>query len=181
VNSDLLNRLVLLLVVLVGLTASFMPAHPLTGAFAFATALAHAARLSRWRGLATTSNPLLFVLHLAYAWLIFGYFLLGCATFGWLFSPTAALHALTMGAIGSTVLAVTTRVALGHTGRPLHAARLTVLAYWIFMCAALLRVLGPLTGINYMLIINLAAAGWILAFLLFTWVYWPILSRPRKA
>ena len=179
VNSDIANRLALSLTVVVGLSASFTPLHPITGWLAFAAAIVHAFKLSRWRGFATTSNPLLFVLHAAYLWLPIGYILLGCSVFGWIFPPTAALHALTMGAIGSIVLAVTTRVALGHTGRPLHAARLTVLAYWIFMLAVILRVLGPLNTNNYMLMIDLSALGWMLAFGLFTWVYWPILSRAR--
>ena len=179
VNSEVVNNASLALTVMVGLTASFIPMHPLTGVLAFAAALVHGFRLGRWKGLATTSNPLLFVLHAAYLWLPIGYALLGCAVFGWVFAPTAALHALTMGAIGSIVLAVTTRVALGHTGRPLHAARLTVLAYWVFMLAVLVRVLGPLSGSGYMLMIDLSAAGWMLAFALFTWVYWPILSREK--
>jgi len=161
------------------LSASFIPTHWATGVLAFATAIVHGFRLSRWKGMATTSNPLLFVLHVAYLWLPIGYALLACAAFGWLFTPSAALHALTMGAIGSMVLAVTTRVALGHTGRPLQAARLTVFAYWLLMLATLVRVLGPLTGKNYLLMIDLSATGWMLAFAIFTWVYWPILSRPR--
>jgi uncharacterized protein involved in response to NO len=181
VDSDVINKSTLLLTVLVGLAASFMPMHPLTGVLAFAAALVHGFRLSRWRGFATISNPLLFVLHAAYLWLPVGYALLGCTVFGWLFTPTAALHALTMGATGSMVLAVTTRVALGHTGRPLHAARATVMAYWILMLAVLLRVLGPLSESGYMLMIDLSAAGWMLAFGVFTWVYWPILSHARIA
>ena len=179
VNSEAVNNAALSLTVLVGLAASFMPVHPITGVLAFAAALVHGFRLSRWKGFATTSNPLLFVLHVAYLWLPVGYALLGCAVFGWVFAPTAALHALTMGAIGGIVLAVTTRVALGHTGRPLHAARLTVLAYWVFMLAVLIRVFGPLSGTGYLLMIDLSAAGWMLAFALFTWVYWPILSREK--
>jgi uncharacterized protein involved in response to NO len=179
INSNVANRSALLLTILVGLAASFMPVHPITGVLAFAAALAHGFRLSRWKGFATISNPLLFVLHVAYLWLPIGYALLGCAVFGWLFAPTAALHALTMGAIGSIVLAVTTRVALGHTGRPLQAARATVMAYWVLMFAVLVRVLGPLTGYNYMLLIDLSAAGWMLAFAIFVWVYWPILTRPK--
>ncbi len=47
------------------------------------------------------------------------------------------------------------------------------------MLAVLARVLGPLTGGDYMLMIDLSASGWILSFAIFTWVYWPILSRPR--
>ena len=179
VNSERVNRLALWLTILVGLSASFKPMHPITGILAFTAALVHAYRLSRWKGFATISNPLLFVLHVAYLWLPVGYALLGCAVFGWLFAPTAALHALTMGAIGSMVLAVTTRVALGHTGRPLQAARATVMAYWIFMLAVLIRVLGPLSGTGYMLLIDLSAAGWMLAFAIFTWVYWPILGCAR--
>jgi uncharacterized protein involved in response to NO len=177
VNSDAINRLALLLTVLVGLAASLMPMHALTGVLAFSAALVHGYRLARWKGFATISNPLLFVLHVAYLWLPIGYALLGCAVFGWLFTPTAALHALTMGAIGSMVLAVTTRVALGHTGRPLQAARATVMAYWILTFAVLLRVLGPLLGTNYMLMIDGSGAGWMLAFGIFLWVYWPILTR----
>ena len=170
---------VVVLTIVVGLAATFMPTHPVTGVLAFATALAHGFRLSRWRGLATKSNPLLFVLHATYAWLPVGYALVGCSIFGWLISPTAALHALTMGAIGSMVLAVTTRVSLGHTGRPLQATRATVAAYWIMMIGILIRVLGPLTGMDYLLIIDLSAAAWTLAFALFVWIYWPILTRPR--
>jgi uncharacterized protein involved in response to NO len=181
VSSDGVNTAALALTLLVGLTASFMPTHPLTGVLAFAAALVHGLRLSRWKGFATISNPILFVLHAAYLWLPVGYALLGCAVFGWLFTPTAALHALTMGAIGCMVLAVTTRVALGHTGRPLQAARLTVFAYWILMFAVLARVLGPLNGAVYMRMIDLSAMGWILSFAIFTWVYWPILTRPRES
>ena len=179
VNNESVNKAALALTLVVGLTASLMPAHPLTGILAFTAALVHGFRLARWKGFATISNPLLFVLHAAYLWLPMGYALLGCATLGWLFTPTAALHALTMGAIGSMVLAVTTRVALGHTGRALQAARLTVFAYWLFMFAVIVRVLGPLGGESYMLIIDVSATAWILSFAVFTWVYWPILSRPR--
>lgn len=179
VNSDRVNKAALVLTLLVGLAASFMPVHPLTGILAFTAAFVHGLRLVRWRGLATLSNPILFVLHVAYLWLPIGYALLGCAVFGWVFTPTAALHALTMGAIGSMVLAVTTRVALGHTGRPLQAARLTVLAYLLLMLAVLVRVLGPLSGKGYLMMIDLSATGWILSFAIFTWVYWPILSRSR--
>jgi len=180
VNSAGVNQAALWLTVLVGLSASFAPTHVITGILAFLAAAIHGFRLSRWRGFATISNPLLFVLHTAYAWVPIGYALLGFATFGWLFTPTAALHALTMGAIGSIVLAVTTRVALGHTGRPLQAARATVFAYWLLMIAVLIRVLGPLTGTNYLVMIDLSAAGWMLAFTIFVWVYWPILTRPSQ-
>jgi uncharacterized protein involved in response to NO len=179
VDSDWVNRLALLMTIVVGIVASFMPVHPLTAVLAMVAALIHGFRLSRWKAFSTLSNPLLFVLHAAYAWIPVGYLLLAGTGFGWLVSPTASMHALTMGAIGSIILAVTTRVALGHTGRPLHAARATVTAYWVLMLAGLVRVLGPLTGKNYVLMIDLSALGWMAAFAIFTWVYWPILTGPR--
>jgi len=179
VNSERVDRAVLTFTVLTGLTAGFYPSFWLTGVFAFVTAFLHAFRLSRWRSLAVISNPLLFVLHVAYLWLPIGYALLGFVALGLIASPTASLHALTMGGIGSMVLAVTTRVALGHTGRPLRAARLTVFAYFMLMIAVVARVSGPMTGMAYASMIDWSAAAWVLAFAVFTWVYWPILSQPR--
>jgi uncharacterized protein involved in response to NO len=120
----------------------------------------------------------LLVLHVAYAWLPLGYALVALSSWGGWMAPAAALHALTMGGIGGMVLAVTTRVALGHTGRPLKAAPATVAAYWNLMAAVLLRVVGPSLAPG-LLVMDLAAAGWIAAFAIFSVVYWPILTRPR--
>jgi uncharacterized protein involved in response to NO len=179
VDTELVTKVALWLTLVTGLAASFLPMHPITGGLAFSAALVHGFRLSRWKAFATISNPLLFVLHAAYLWMPVGYALLGCSVFGWFFTPTTALHALTMGAVSSMVLAVTTRVSLGHTGRPLQAARLTVLAYWLLLLAVLVRVLGPLSGADYLPMIDLSAAAWISSFAIFCWVYWPILTRPN--
>ncbi len=184
ITSIPVDRLALLLTVLTGLAASFYPAHLVTGVLAIAAALVHGLKLSRWCGLATRSNPLLFVLHSAYAWVPISYTLLSLSIFGWVFTSSSALHAFTMGAIGSTILAVITRVGLGHTGRPLQASRATVIAYWIFMLAVAIRVLGPVVGpqtsTSYLRILELSASGWILTFVIFLWVYWPLLTRPRS-
>jgi uncharacterized protein involved in response to NO len=123
---------------------------------------------------------LLFVLHVAYAWFPIGYLLLGWSVFDGQLPPTVALHALTMGVIAFMVLAVSTRVALAHTGRKLHAARLTVVAYWSMLLAVLLRVTSAL-GNNYMQALDLSAAAWMLAFTIFVWVYWPVLTGPPVA
>jgi uncharacterized protein involved in response to NO len=174
-----IDPVVILLTIAVGISASVSVTGVVTGTLAFAAALAHAIRLGRWRGLATTAEPLLFILHVAYLWLPVGYALMGLAAFEIFFTPTAALHALTMGGVAGMVLAVTTRVALAHTGRALHAARLTAVAYAIFMVAVVIRTLSPMSGAGYMGMIDLAATGWIVAFALFSWVYWPVLTSPR--
>jgi uncharacterized protein involved in response to NO len=179
VNHAWLNLATVVGTVATGIASAVAPTSVMTGILALFTAAAHAARLAGWRGFATTPEPLLFVLHVAYAWLPVGYALTGCAVLGWWFPPTAALHALTMGAIGSMILAVTTRVALAHTGRALHAARTTVVAYVVLALAVVARVLGFVTGDAYLDSVDVSALGWMLAFGIFAWVYWPIMIGPR--
>ena len=169
-------------VILTGLTDSLMPGSRLSGVLALIAAALHAARLSGWRGLATRKEPLLFVLHAAYGCLAAGYLLLGLSKLGLDLPDTGAIHALTAGAIGSTILAVMTRVALGHTGRALKAASLTVLAYWLLGGVAVLRTFSPLASPGrYLDLIDLSAIGWTLCFSIFLWVYWPVLTGPTAS
>ncbi len=173
------DRITVVATIATGVSVILTPVGPVTGILAMVTALSHAVRLARWRGLATTSEPLLFVLHVAYLWLPVGYALTALAAFGLFFPPSAALHALTMGAIGNMILAVTSRVALAHTGRSLHAPRLIVISYAILNAAVVARVLSPLNPGLYIEMIDLSALGWIVTFAIFTAVYWPVLTRPR--
>jgi uncharacterized protein involved in response to NO len=96
--------------------------------------------------------------------------------------PFAAyyLHALTIGAATTMIMAVMTRASLGHTGRPLRVSRPTACAYGLLMAAAVVRVFAPaLPTLAYALVIVLAAALWSAAFVLFLWVYGPILLKPE--
>jgi uncharacterized protein involved in response to NO len=136
-------------------------------------AAAHAVRLARWRGNTTREEPLLWVLHVGYAWLPIGLFLLGCAA--WVPSlGTSALHALTAGAMGTMILAVMTRATLGHTKHELTAGRGTLAVYLLVMFAALVRILAPFLGVEYVAALNLAGAVWIAAFALFCFLYLPL-------
>jgi uncharacterized protein involved in response to NO len=177
-NHSLTDGITVAATIATGVSVSLTPFGPVTGVLAMVAALSHAVRLARWRGLATTSEPLLFVLHVAYLWLPVGYALTALAAFGLVFPATAALHALTMGAIGTMILAMTSRVALAHTGRSLHAPRLIVISYAILNAAVVARVLSVLNSGLYIEMIDLSALGWIVTFAIFTWVYWPVLTRP---
>lgn len=179
VNNALLDRSAVVLTSLVGLAASFAAPPPLTGTLALAASLAHGLRLSQWRGIATLAEPLLFALHAAYAWLPLGYLLLAASAFGILVPPTIALHALTMGAIAGMILAMQTRVPLGHTGRPLVASRPTIVAYLLLTVAVLARIIGPLLTDDYLRTVLWSAAAWVAAFAVYVRVYWPVLTRPR--
>lgn len=179
VINQAVDGLAITLTILTGLVAVFYPDRLLLGVVAMLAALIHTYRVSQWCGLQTVRNPLLFILHVAYLWLPASYAMMSLASFGWAFTPTAALHGLTMGGIGSMILAMMTRVPLGHTGRALHASRLTVVAYVVLLVAICIRVISPWNAANYLGMIELAAAGWSLAFCIYIWVYWPILSGPR--
>jgi uncharacterized protein involved in response to NO len=136
------------------------PGRAASGALACAAALLVAARLSGWQAARTWRDPLLWTLHAGMAWVPVGLLLAGISALTGSIPATAGLHALTAGAMGSMILAVMTRVALGHTGRPLVAPPSARLAYWLVSAGALARVLGPL------LAPGAARAAWTLAGLL---------------
>jgi uncharacterized protein involved in response to NO len=152
----------------------------LAGALAAAAAVAHAVRLAGWGGPRTLSEPLLWILHLGYAWVPLALALKAAALLFAAPIGSGWLHALTAGAFSTMILAVMTRAALGHTGRELHAAAPTVLAYVLLAVAALARtVAGALPAELYLPALTLAGAAWCAAFALFLAVYIPILARPR--
>jgi len=75
---------------------------------------------------------------------------------------------------------VVARVALGHTGRPLQPARLTVLGFALAHLAAVVRVLAPLVAPAWAAqFVTLSALLWIGAFGCALVVYAGILIRPR--
>jgi uncharacterized protein involved in response to NO len=119
---------------------AFDPDYPAVGALLIAAALLHAVRLSRWGGLASLPEPLLFILHVGYGWVVLGAALLGLSIFNLGVPMPSAIHALTAGAIAVMILAVMPRVTLGHTGRTLTANRATVAVFVLINGAAVLRV-----------------------------------------
>ncbi len=150
-----------------------------TGAIAALAALVHAVRLAGWRGHRTLADPIVWVLHLGYAWLVAGLALKALAILGGGLPVTAAGHALTIGAVGTMTLAVMTRAALGHTGRTLRAPAPIVLAYLLVSASALARVAGPAFWPETHEWIGASAILWLVAFALFTAVFAPILTRAR--
>jgi uncharacterized protein involved in response to NO len=155
------------------------PAAWLLTALCAAAALVHALRLAGWYTARYWSVPLLWVLHLGYAWVAVGFALRALAALGWL-PPALALHAFTAGAIGVLTLGMMARVALGHTGRPLRVGADLAVAFSLINIAAVVRVLAPLLlPDRYVLLVVLSGALWCAAFALFVARYAPILWQPR--
>jgi uncharacterized protein involved in response to NO len=157
------------------------PAFRPTGLFLLFAAGLNLWRLLRWRGGATATEPLLLVLHIGYAWLVLGAGLLGAAMLDANIPLSAAIHTLTVGAIGTMILAVTTRATRGHTGRPLSADPLTRAIYVLVTLAAVTRVAAAFAAGWTMPVLIASACFWIAAYSLFVLSYGPFLLLPRSA
>lgn len=88
---------------------------------------------------------LLAMLHLGFFWLGLGLGLSGvsqltAALSGTPALPLGALHAVTMGCLGSLTLAMVTRVSCGHSGRALVADNLVWTLFWLLQAATVLRI-----------------------------------------
>jgi uncharacterized protein involved in response to NO len=142
-------------------------------------AAAHAARWALWRPWRTLRQPIVWVLHAAYAWLWVHLALRGLAALD-LVPASIAAHALTAGAAGGLIIGMVTRTARGHTARPLKADAWDVAAYAAVLAGALLRVAGPaLWPAQYATWVSASAALWAGGFALYLVHYAPWLARPR--
>jgi uncharacterized protein involved in response to NO len=156
------------------------PDRPIAGALALVAALLLAARLARWHGHRTRRMPIVWILHAGYAWLVVALALKAAWTLGGALWAANWLHALTAGAFGTMILGVMTRVALGHSGRPLVVAPAITAAYVLVIVGAALRVAGPvLLPVYFSQLLTAAMLCWAGAFVIFIVVYLPILIAPR--
>ena len=146
---------------------------------AAAAAIAHAVRLALWRPWRTLRTPLVWILHLAYGWIVLHLAMRAVGVFGWV-PVTLATHALTVGAIGSLTVGMMTRTALGHTGRALAAGRGEVVCYVLVTFAALVRVFGAMLAPSHY-VATVVASGllWAAAYGAYAVLYAPLLVRPR--
>jgi uncharacterized protein involved in response to NO len=149
------------------------------GTLALALGLLQAFRLAGWHQRGVWGIPILWVLYTALGWLCMGLVLEGIATWGWA-PANLAVHALTLGAIGTLTLGMMARVTLGHTGREMRTAPAMTIAFVLINVAALLRVFGPMLWASvYPGWVLLSGICWVVAFVLFALVHGPMLARPR--
>ncbi len=154
----------------------FVPAHAATPYLLLVAGALQVVRLARWAGDRVAADPLVLVLHAAYAFVPAGFVLSGVAGL-WpdAVPASAGLHAWGAGAIGMMTLAVMTRASLGHTGRALIATPATQVIYLLAFAAASIRIAAAIGG--DMMLLHVAAAAWVAAFGGFAAVYGPWLIR----
>ena len=133
----------------------------------------HVIRLMRWKGLKAFSSPIVLVLHISYLWVPVGFALLALSGMD-LIDETTALHAWTIGAMGSTTLAVMTRATLGHANLPLEDSVVLTAIYTAVNLAAVLRIAAAFMYDHYDMLIRASGGMWLLAFGLFVLKFGPI-------
>lgn len=176
----MLERLVIAAMLALLVVDILLPTTVWAGAVALLAGLAQAARLSGWNGHRTLADPIVWVLHLAYAWLPIGLLLKAAFLLGGYTWAAFWMHALGAGTAAMMILAVMARASLGHTGRELRVSPVMSLSFLLVALAAALRVFGPaLLPIAYPHLITLSGTLWMAGFLIFALVYTPILLKPR--
>lgn len=139
----------------------------------------------RWGLLHSLRIRLLAMLHAGFVWLGLALCLaaLSQARVLWLGAHAslglAPLHALTMGFLGGTLIAMITRVAAGHSGRPLAADNLAWGLYLVLQTGAVLRVGASLWPALEVPLTIAAALAWAVACAGWALRYGNWLGRPR--
>ncbi len=139
----------------------------------------------RWQLRRSFAVPLLAMLHVGFAWFAIGMALAGLNSLSVLIQGQAMLglapvHALGIGFASSLVLAMVSRVSLGHSGRPLIADRLVWALFWFLQAVVLTRLAGEwlpgAAGPAYVL----AAALWLVCFGVWVAKFAPMYVLARK-
>lgn len=170
------------LVLLLGLWISdvFTDYQQLTAVLAVALTALHAIRLAGWYTNKVWKKPLVWILVVAYAFIIFGFALIAASIYLGV-SPFLSVHAFTVGGIGLLTIGMMSRVALGHTGRSVFEP--PVIVFWsmlVLTSGAIVRVVFPLFSMDlYVYWIGLSQVMWMLAFALFVYAYAPMLLTAR--
>ena len=142
-------------------------------------AVASLLRLARWQGHRCLAEPLIWVLHLAFAWVPLGLALAAVAALADAALMPAAIHAFTAGAMGTMILAVMSRATLGHTGRAITTRPGLSLAIALVTLGALTRVASVFAGEFSVLLLLVAAGAWAGGYGAFLAACGPMLLTPR--
>jgi uncharacterized protein involved in response to NO len=170
---------IMALVVLAFIGFSKVPAI-ITTVLCLGAAVVNGWRFLRWGFQYTWGVPLLWSLHLSYVFIPLGLLALALYSMGFLPSISIALHCFTAGAMGGMILAMISRVTLGHTGRQLNPPRALIPAFIFILAGATLRVVVPALWPEYTQWgIGLAGVLWVLAYGIFCACYGPMLLAAR--
>ena len=176
------DKVVVLVTIVILLGWSIAPIQPLTGGALVILAGLHVARLMRWLGKSTFAEPLVLVLHMAYAFIPLGSLFIAVSILApQTLSQATAVHVWTAGAIGLMTVGVMTRASLGHLGYPLIAGPTTTMIYLALTGSVFFRVVADFVPDWRDILLNGSALLWIVCFAGFVLFYGPMLLRTKRA
>lgn len=150
------------------------------GWLCFTSAALHCYRQLRWRPWVTVKTPLVWSLHVTMLFIPLGLFMIGIHFVSRAVTLSNALHCLTVGTIGGMIIAMMSRVSLGHTGRKLVAGKVMQFAFASIVLAAMVRSILVAVWPQHSLYLWIVSGTlWCVTFSCFIWVYTPILTRAR--
>ena len=175
-NSKWLDISILLLFLAFFISELFLRNQVLSSYLALALFVMNAIRLIGWHTSGIWKKSLLWSLYLSFWFICFGFLLFAVGV-----SKFIAIHAFAVGGVGVVTMSMMSRVTLGHTGRDISKAPKAIsYALGILLFSAIIRVVMPLLDIqNYMVWIGLSQGLWIISFLIFTIIYFPMFMQPR--
>ncbi|EPJ43878.1 MAG: heme/copper membrane protein of NnrS family protein [Osedax symbiont Rs1] len=165
-----------LFAVLIGSGLVDLPAI-VSAAIFFIASAAHALRVLRWKIWVTFKTPLVWSLHLSYWCIALGLLLYGLSMVTGLVSHSQAIHTLTVGAMASMILAMISRVSLGHTGRAIVVGKIMTIAFMAIFLAFIIRVFGLFWLDNYQHMLTMSVLFWVIGYASFIVLYFPILTK----
>ncbi len=141
-------------------------------------------RFLRWKPWMTLKEPLVWSLHITYFCIPLGLFIKALSELSLisngLFVSHNMLHVVAIGAIGGLILSMISRVTMGHTGRMIYQGPNMWFAFIAIVLSALIRGVGVAFWPQHMLLlVDAAAALWIIAFSLFVLKFGKMLISPR--
>lgn len=145
----------------------------------FVASAANALRVFRWKSWVTFKTPLVWSLHISYWCIAIGLLMVGLSEITASVTHSQAIHTLTIGAMASMIIAMISRVSLGHTGRNIVVGKVMTMAFTAIILAFIMRVFGSYWIGNYSHVISIAIAFWVIGYGCFVALYFPILTKPR--
>lgn len=135
-------------------------------------------RWIRWKPWLTLSEPLVWSLMLTYLCLPLSLLYRGLLTDA--FASHAMLHLFAVGALGGVILAMISRVTMGHTGRAIYQGPNMTLAFIAVVSAAVIRSVGVAMWPQHMFVmIDISAGFWAFAFAMYVYHFGKMLITPR--
>ncbi|WP_105382814.1 NnrS family protein [Neorhizobium alkalisoli] len=151
------------------------------GSLLVVAALLLFARTAGWYGYKTFRYPALLMLHIAWMWTPAALLVIGSSLLNPNWLPLKdAVHAITMGAMGSMMMAIMMRTAMIRKGPQLVLSPAMATAFSLVCLSSFLRIQRSWIPGGFIDPVALAALCWMTGWALFLWSYLPALSGPLR-